>query len=93
MKSFTIDGANFSDLGGFYDEVGQVICPGFSFGRNLDALNDAFFGGLSEEGVGADEPAVIDWLKSAKSEQDIGSEQFNQITEIIKNQGHRLILK
>jgi len=92
MKSFIIDGNNFSDLNGFYDEIERVICPGFAFGRNLDALNDAFVGGLSEDGIELNEPASIEWVKSANSEEQLGSEQFDQIVEIIKGQGHQLTL-
>ena len=92
MKSFTIDGNNFSNLDGFYDEIQKVLCPGFEMGRNLDALNDVFVGGLSDEGIDFKEPATVNWTESSKSEKELGSEQFEQITKIIKEQGHQLTL-
>jgi RNAse (barnase) inhibitor barstar len=39
-----LDGARFSDLEGFYDEVSNHLIPGAAWGRKLDALNDTSLG-------------------------------------------------
>lgn len=42
-----IDGANFSNLSEFYDEITKVLIdPGRSWGRNLSAFNDILRGGF-----------------------------------------------
>ena len=42
MKTFTIDGNNFSDLEGFYDEIDKILTKDLEWktGHNLDAYND-----------------------------------------------------
>lgn len=39
-----IDGSSFHDPEGFYDEVERSLLKGAKWGRNLDALNDIFYG-------------------------------------------------
>jgi RNAse (barnase) inhibitor barstar len=41
-----IDGASFSTLEEFYDEVSRKLIPGASWGHNLDAFNDILRGGF-----------------------------------------------
>jgi RNAse (barnase) inhibitor barstar len=50
--TYTIDGAAFSTLEGFYEEVSRVLIPGAEWGHNLDAFNDILRGGFGtpEEG-------------------------------------------
>lgn len=43
---YEIDGARFTTLEGFYDEVSRVLIPGASWGHNLDAFNDILRGGF-----------------------------------------------
>ena len=38
MKQFIIDGAAFSTLEGFYDEISRILIPGAVWGYNLDAF-------------------------------------------------------
>ena len=92
MKLFELNGNNFDNLESFYDEVQQVLCPGFPFGRNLDALNDAFVGGLSTEGIEYYKPAMIVWKNSEKSKQEFGEELFIQILKMIQGHEHQLKL-
>lgn len=42
MKTFIIDGNNFSDLEGFYDEIDKILTKDLEWktGYNLDAYND-----------------------------------------------------
>ena len=46
--TYTIDGARFSDLDGFYDEISRQLLPGVYWGRNLDALNDIMRGDVGD---------------------------------------------
>jgi hypothetical protein len=43
---FELDGARFSTLESFYDEVSRVLIPGSEWGHNLDAFNDILRGGF-----------------------------------------------
>lgn len=75
MKEYTqtlvINGNNFNDLDGFYDEVARVFTDGSCpFGRNLDALNDLLIGGNGVYKVG--EPVLIKWKNANKSRMDLG---------------------
>lgn len=49
---YEIDGARFSTLEEFFDEVSRVLIPGVFWGHNLDAFNDILRGGFGtpEEG-------------------------------------------
>ncbi len=60
MKRYEIDGTNFSNLDGFYAEIGRVLIPGVYWGRNLDAFDDILRGGFGtpEEGF------VLVWKNS-----------------------------
>ncbi len=42
--TYRIDGAAFSDLEGFYDEIERELLNGEPSGRTLDALNDILRG-------------------------------------------------
>jgi RNAse (barnase) inhibitor barstar len=43
---FEIDGARFTTLEGFYEEVSRILIPGHAWGHNLDAFNDILRGGF-----------------------------------------------
>lgn len=69
--TLTIDGNNFNDLEGFYDEIARVFTDGsFPIGHNLDALNDLLIGGNGVYKVG--EPVLIRWENANKSRIDLG---------------------
>lgn len=70
MKRFVIDGNAFDSLESFYDHVGPLLCPGFPWGRNLDAFNDILYGGFGTLDVG--EAIELVWKDSAKSRKDLG---------------------
>lgn len=98
MKQFVIDGEQFSNLAEFYDSVGTVLCPGFDWGKNLDAFNDILRGGFGAFAFG--EPIQIVWLASDKSLKDLCSKvpghrqtQFEMLVEIIQENDHQLIFK
>ena len=43
---YEIDGAGFSSLEGFFDEVSRKLIPHAIWGKNLDAFNDILRGGF-----------------------------------------------
>src|SRR5262245_56734083 len=46
MREYVLDGARFSTLEDFYDEVSRVLIPDVFWGRNLDSFNDILRGGF-----------------------------------------------
>jgi len=70
MKRFVLDGARFDGLDSFYDHAGEVLCPGFDWGRNLDAFNDVLRGGFGAFDLG--EEIELVWKDAAKSKRDLG---------------------
>jgi RNAse (barnase) inhibitor barstar len=56
-KIYTIDGNNFNSLEGFYEEVSNILIPGASWGRNLDAFDDILSGGFGTP----DEGFILVW--------------------------------
>ena len=66
--TYTIDGAAFSTLEGFFEEVGRVVIPGADWGHNLDAFSDILRGGFGtpEEGF------ELVWNDHARSRERLG---------------------
>jgi hypothetical protein len=46
VVTYEIDGADFSTLDEFYDEISRVVIPEVYWGRNLDAFDDILSGGF-----------------------------------------------
>jgi len=71
-KEIILNGNNFSDLNGFYDEVDKVLTKDLDWqtGRNLDAFNDLLRGGFGVHEYW--EPIKIIWYNSSKSRTDFG---------------------
>jgi RNAse (barnase) inhibitor barstar len=80
MATYEIDGANFSTIDGFYDEISRVLIPGATWGRNLDAFNDILWGGFGtpEEGF------VLVWENHHLSRDRLGSD-FDTLVEILRD--------
>jgi RNAse (barnase) inhibitor barstar len=66
--TFEIDGARFSSLEQFYDEVSERLIPGANWGHNLDAFNDILRGGFGTP----DEGFVLVWKNHALSQERLG---------------------
>lgn len=66
-----IDGAHFSSLEGFWDEVERVLIPGAAWGRNLDAFNDILRGGFGTPEGGF----TLRWRNAARSRETLGHEE------------------
>ena len=54
---YEIDGAKFTTLEEFFDEIGRTLIPGAKWGRNLDAFNDMLRGGFGTPAGGF----TIEW--------------------------------
>ncbi len=78
--TFEIDGANFTTLEGFYDEIERVLIPGRAWGRNLDAFNDILRGGMATP----DNGFVLRWKNSDQSRVRLG------FAETVRQLEHRL---
>lgn len=61
-----IDGANFSTLEDFYDEVGRAFFHEHPWDRSLDAFSRTLDDMLAEHG-----PMTIVWKNSEKSREDL----------------------
>ncbi len=72
--TITIEGINFSDLEGFYNEIDRVLTKDLDWqtGHNFDALFDLLRGGFGVHDY--EEPITIIWTHSGKSGQDLGWE-------------------
>ena len=72
QREIILDGNRFDTLEGFYKEAARVLTskPGFTPGRNLDALADLLGGGYGVFGPG--EPVTLVWKNAAKSRRDLG---------------------
>ena len=91
MKVLTIDGNNFSDLEGFYNEIDKILTKDLDWetGHNLDAYNDLLRGGFGVHEYG--EPIVLKWLNYEKSKRELGAGLILTILEITldcNNSGH-----
>src|ERR1700751_248338 len=82
---YIIDGENFSTLEGFYDEVSQVVVPGLTWGKNLDAFNDIVRGyGTPVEGF------TLVWKNSELSRTKLGYEETVRHLRKMMARSHRL---
>jgi RNAse (barnase) inhibitor barstar len=78
--TIAIDGQNIHTLEEFYEEVGNKIVPGATWGHNLDAFNDILCGGFGtpEEGF------VLLWQNSQLSRKRLGYDETVRQLEIRK---------
>ncbi len=67
-RTYEIDGARFSTLEAFYDEISRVLIPDADWGRNLDAFNDILRGGFGTPEGGF----VLRWRNSQISRRRLG---------------------
>jgi RNAse (barnase) inhibitor barstar len=75
---YQIDGSRFATLEEFYEEVSQVLIPGESWGRNLDAFNDILRGGFETPPKGF----TIEWKNHALSKERLGYDETVRQLEI-----------
>lgn len=81
MKTYRIDGEQFSTLEGFYEEVSRVLIPGAGWGHNLDAFNDILRGGF-----GTPDGFILIWENSDVSKKRLGySETVHQLERMLES--------
>lgn len=68
LMTYEIDGARFSTLEGFFEEVSTVLIPGVEWGRNENALLDVLRGGFGTPPDGF----TILWRNHRLSRQRLG---------------------
>ena len=70
----TIDGARFSTLEEFYDEIDRLLTKDLTWktGHNMSAFHDLLRGGFGVHEYG--EKIAFTWTHAAKSRQDFGYE-------------------
>jgi RNAse (barnase) inhibitor barstar len=81
VVTYEIDGADFSNLDEFYDEISRVLVPGVSWGRNLDAFNDILRGGFGtpEDGF------TLHWKSHELSKHRLP--EYETVLEIVRTHG------
>jgi|SRR3989338_2760875 len=73
-KTIVIEGNNFKDFNGFYDEIGlKFNCKGW-LGKNLVAFDELLYLHTG--------PVVVKWMSSNKSKNDLG---YAETIEYYKN--------
>jgi RNAse (barnase) inhibitor barstar len=77
--TYRIDGAAFSDLQGFYDEVEEELLRGAPWARSREGLDDVLAGGVA----GLPREFRLVWEHSDLSRRRLGSESFGALLEII----------
>ncbi len=85
MKTFILDGNNFSDMEGFYCEIDKLLTKNLQWktGHNLNAFNDLLRGGFNVHEY--NEPITIRWINYEKSKKDLGDEMVLILLEIMLN--------
>jgi RNAse (barnase) inhibitor barstar len=85
MKTFILDGNNFSDMEGFYREIDKLLTKNLQWktGHNLNAFNDLLRGGFNVHEYS--EPITIRWINYGKSKKDLGDEMVLILLEIMLN--------
>ena len=85
MKTFILDGNNFSNMEGFYLEIDKLLTKNLQWktGHNLNAFNDLLRGGFNVHEY--NEPITIRWINYEKSKKNLGDEMVLILLEIMLN--------
>lgn len=83
-----IDGNNFSNEEGFYNEADKVLTRNLDrkTGHNLNAFNDLLRGGFGVHTY--EEPISLKWINFAKSQKELGEEFTDTVMDIILSHEH-----
>ncbi len=79
-QTYEIDGANFRDLQGFFEEVSQKLIPGANWGRNMDAFNDILYGGFGTP----DKGFILVWKNHELSKSHLGHAETARSWKTVK---------
>ncbi|MBO4460241.1 MAG: barstar family protein [Clostridiales bacterium] len=88
MKKIVIDGNNFNNEEGFYEEIDRLLTSDLDFttGHNLNAFLDILRGGFGVHEYG--EPLKITWINASKSREDLGYDETLRHWEKILTRCH-----
>ena len=83
MKTFILDGNNFTDMEGFYNEINKLLTKNLHWktGHNLNAFNDLLRGGFGVHEY--NEPITIRWINFDKSKEALGDKMVLILLEIM----------
>ena len=83
MKTFILDGNNFTDMEGFYNEINKLLTKNLHWktGHNLNAFNDLLRGGFGVHEY--NEPITIRWINFNKSKEALGDKMVLILLEIM----------
>ena len=83
MKTFILNGNNFTDMEGFYNEMDKLLTKNLHWktGHNLNAFNDLLRGGFGVHEY--NEPITIRWINFDKSKEALGDEMMLILLEIM----------
>ena len=83
MKTFILDGNNFTDIEGFYNEIDKLLTKNLEWktGHNLNAFNDLLRGGFGVHEY--EEPIIIRWINFNKSKKALGEDMVLILLEIM----------
>lgn len=70
-RVYEIDGAEFSSIEDFYDQISRKLIPNTSWGRNLNAFNDILRGGFGTPRGGF----ILQWKNSQISKERLGYDE------------------
>ena len=86
-KEFIINGNNFNNLEGFYDEIDKLLTKNCKTGHNLAAFNDILRGGFGVHEY--EEPILLKWINFNKSKKDFGYDTTIKYYETILKTCHQ----
>ena len=83
MKTFILDGNNFTDMEGFYNEIDKMLTKNLQWktSHNLNAFNDLLRGGFGVHEY--NEQITIRWINFDKSKESLGGEMVLILLEIM----------
>jgi RNAse (barnase) inhibitor barstar len=78
LKTYIIDGNDFSTLPEFFEVIGNILIPGAKWGHNLDAFDDILRGGFGTPSEGFE----IVWRNSSSSRIKLGYDETFRVLSL-----------
>lgn len=77
-REYILEGEKITSLEAFYAHISDVLIPGASWGRNLDAFDDILRGGFGTPGEGF----AIRWVNADASRHHLGHAETTRQLEV-----------